>query len=546
MKQQDEIVLSFTSTKSRLPHIDDIFRNHFEIAGKLGIRLCFSCQDDALPYMTEYQSELVKSGKIELLHIEKDHGSNTKWTLCRAKHPSAIMIVVDDDWLYDVDGIRSLIEAHNRHPTALICRAYRAIPFVGDDIPLYAVKPSYTYPKTVTPHLKVNRLKDNVCEKEYVLPRGTAYPEHFLGTLYPPEFPSSSPDAIPDECRKDDDVYVGARAAAEGVPLVFAGVHRISEDVETTQPNSLWETSRRVNGAGTFRALKSVHSDFTGHLSGQRLGDVYLLTCKKYPRRRASIKRELARLGITYHETYDDGSSYPSIGMQHKHLNRCHLAKLTALGAFLKTSKSRVTIIEDDVRFLTKISEVSKAVSELPTDFGACRLSWSPSPYIRKEMETANAMQVAEIDREIAREGSRWVRCPWASTDGCTIITRRVAEELYSRLVAFLTAKDMERIDNSDDLLCRVCEELKMPMYVYKPLVCIQVVGGDVEFGKSTVHKFLDPLSYRIPGIVRPLDEFSGTTEKVLVSKGKGYSLTHRRRVVDGPLTAENRLSFSW
>ena len=139
--------------------------------------------------MTEYQKSLVNNGTIELLHVPQDDGSNTKWTLCREAHKDAVMIVVDDDWTYDVEGIKSLIETHERFPDAIICRAYRSIPWIGNKLPLYEVKPYYTYPKTVTAHIRVNRKKDNVSSEEHIIMSGTSYPEHFLGVLYPPSFP---------------------------------------------------------------------------------------------------------------------------------------------------------------------------------------------------------------------------------------------------------------------------------------------------------------------------------------------------------------------
>ena len=80
MNQHDKI-LTFTTHKARLPLIDDIFRNHVEVAEALKIGISISLQDDSIPYLTKYQKSLIDSGKVELLHIQKDHERNTKWTL---------------------------------------------------------------------------------------------------------------------------------------------------------------------------------------------------------------------------------------------------------------------------------------------------------------------------------------------------------------------------------------------------------------------------------------------------------------------------------
>ena len=540
MNQSIKPILSFTSHKTRLPLLDDIFRSHVEIAKECGMDVCFSCQDDSLPYLTEYQMSLINSGVVELLHVPKDHGSNTKWTLCRKAHPDAIMVVVDDDWIYDVKGIKSLLETHNRYPDAILCRAYRTIPWIGSDMPLYEVKPYYTYPKTVTAHVKLNMLKDNVSSEEYVLPSGTTFLEHFLGVLYPPFFPECDPCIIPDACLKDDDVFVGARVSAEKRPMVFVGRPEVSTDEERELPNSLWEVARRENGKRTFDALKSVQGYFRTGLNNIGLGQVFLMTCKKYPIRRKSIKTELARLGILFDEVYDEGIEFQNIGFRHKRLNRCHLAKYNAMSRFITNPTERVTLIEDDVRFLKNISEISNAINTIPEGFGVCRLSWGVSPYVRNEIASVNPKYVVEIERKMAEPGAFWAECPWASTDGCTIISKDVAFLYHKKLETLIKDNPYSEIDNSDDLLCRVCDELNMPMYAFKPIACIQVLTNGMEKGKSASWKFLSESEYHVRGIVRNIDDYflqKGDSKEVnmpctdMQNIHRGYNLYRKQSI---------------
>ena len=534
-----ELILSFTSHKTRIPLIDEVFKNHTELAKTCGMRVCFACQDDTLPFLTEYQKSLIRSGEVELLHTPKDHGSNTKWTLCRQKYPNAVLVVVDDDWIYDKESIRSLLEVHKRRPKAVVCRAYRTIPWVGNKLPLYTVKPNYSYPKTVTAHIKTNLLKDHISETETTLTPGTFFPEHFLGILYPPGFPSCSPSTIPQECYKDDDVFLGARVAAEKKEVVFAGSGYIAEDCEIELPGALWANSRAINGQGTFNALKSVESEFKSSLINPGLGQVILMTCRKYPLRRKSIAKELDRIGIEFTEQYDDGSEYPNIGFKHKRLNRCHLAKYLALSKFEDTSFDRVTLIEDDVRFLKSISDVSLAIQSMPASFGACRLSWGVSPYIRGEMLRSNPKEVVRIEKELSRNGSFWAECPWGSTDGCTIMSREVALRFRKELELHLQENPSEVIDNSDDMLCRICAELGKPLFVYKPLVCLQVEQSDVERGKSGVGKFFLENDYHIHGVVLP-QELYATNHKPTIATPNGYRIRTIPRVYYGQQPQSN------
>lgn len=509
MKKAERIILSFTSHKARLPLIDNIFRNHVEVAEALGMDVCFSCQDDSIPYLTNYQKGLIESGKVEILHVPKDHGSNTKWTLCRQAHPDAIMVVVDDDWEYEIEGIRSLLETHQRFPSAIVCRAYRTIPWIGEKLPLYEVRPKYSYPKTATAHIGINRSKDNVRIDDEVLMPGHVYPEHFLGVLYPPNFPSVDLDSIPEECLKDDDVYIGARVAVENRHIVFAGRRSIAECKEIPLPNALWSESLKVNGNGTFNALKRVQLDYISHIGVSKLGSVYLLTCAKYPKRREDIKEELDRLGIRYYEQFDDGTYLPEVGDRHKWLNRCHIAKFLALKKFSQESTNRITLIEDDVRFIKDIAELSKVFDAMPEDFGACRFSWAPSPWISKDMEENCSLRYKEINKALSQPGNFYAKCPYASTDGCTIISREVALCYLDRLQELIQKGSRPVRENSDDLLCRVCEESGKYMYIYKPLVCIQVQVDRNEKGKSLTQKFLLDETYHIKGIVRNIDCYS-------------------------------------
>ena len=508
-KMEPKTILSFTSHKARLPLIDSIFSNHVEVAEALGMDVCFACQDDSIPYLTDYQKELIDLGKVELLHVPKDHGSNTKWTLCRQAHPDAIMVVVDDDWEYDIEGVRSLLETHRKFPKSIVCRAYRTIPWIGKSLPLYEVRPRYSYPKTATAHIGINRTKDTVKIDDTILKAGRVYPEHFLGVLYPPNFPSVDIDSIPEECLKDDDVYIGALVAKEKRDIVFAGRRRMSECKEQQLPSALWEQSLKVNGNGTFNALKNVQSNFASNIGDSKLGSVYLLTCAKYPLRRQGIKKELERLGIDFYEQFDDGSYLPEVGDKHKWINRCHLAKMLALTRFSQEQTDRVTIIEDDVRFIKDINEISMVLSSMPEDFGVCRFSWAPSPWIKKEMEETRHKRYNEINKALSQPGSFFTKCPYASTDGCTVIRRDVALCYLEKLQELVRMGEKPVRENSDDLLCRVCEEINMPMYVYKPLICIQVDVTAREAGKSLVKKFLFDDTYQIKGIVRPSDCYS-------------------------------------
>lgn len=208
---RENAILTFTSHSKRLPLVDEVFRSHAENAENAGMRICLALQEDSVPAMTPYQRSLVDSGKIELLTIGKDHGSNTKWTLCRTKYPDATMVVVDDDIVYDRDTFRYMLGMHRRLPGAFLCRAARCLTRNAEG-GLNPFDAAESFQRSATPLWRCDKL--GVGCKGFAMPLAAAwsFPEHWAACLYPPGFPRATPDEL-EEARTHafhaDDVYVG-------------------------------------------------------------------------------------------------------------------------------------------------------------------------------------------------------------------------------------------------------------------------------------------------------------------------------------------------
>ena len=215
-------ILSFTSHKARLPHIDEVFRSHVANAGALDMHVCLALQEDSVPAMTPYQRSLVDSGRVELLTVAKDHGSNTKWTLCRQKYPDATLIVVDDDIVYGPRTFSYLERMSHRLPGAFLCRAARHLTRMDGRLNPFDATESFA--RSATPLWRCDKL--NPAPAGFVMPLDTAnsFPEHWAACLYPPLFPRATADEL-DEATTHafhaDDVYTGVLLNRYGLGAVL-------------------------------------------------------------------------------------------------------------------------------------------------------------------------------------------------------------------------------------------------------------------------------------------------------------------------------------
>jgi hypothetical protein len=253
-------ILSFTSHKARLPFIDDVFRSHLTNSKACGMDVCFACQDDSLPAMTEYQRSLVDLGKIELLHVPKDHGSNTKWTLCRAAHPDATMVVVDDDELYPPSAFPSLLHWSGKLPGAFLCRSWRRLSWSSADR-MVPFTPNVKGPDAPNPVYLGNGL--------FVpspLTQTEAIPEHWAGCLYPPGFPDP---AVAQEAAArayhDDDAFMMLLLARTKTPFYVIPVTERNTRLATKRSSPLYGSALAHQpgfpGARTRAALAGLESE---------------------------------------------------------------------------------------------------------------------------------------------------------------------------------------------------------------------------------------------------------------------------------------------
>lgn len=260
-----EVWLSFTSISARLPHIDAVMDAHIRLARRHNLAgVCLALQEDAVAHMTDSQRKLVAAGLIELLTVPRDHGSNTKWTLTRARHPKAALIVVDDDRTYPDSMAADFLEWSARHPGCVLCRALRTLPETAPGAPV-----KYTLAKGDPCRARLVTSLDArsgplLCDTRRVVL------EHWAGMFYPAEFPDP---AFADEAAAvaphDDDVFLTAMATRAGRAAVLVPscdrmlyVRDIAKETCAVAESALGRDNRLNGWVRTQGALNRMRGEF--------------------------------------------------------------------------------------------------------------------------------------------------------------------------------------------------------------------------------------------------------------------------------------------
>lgn len=260
-----ETYISFTSIPRRLPYVDEVFLGHARLAARHNLSgVCLALQEDAVASMTSFQRGLVDAGRVELLTVPKDHGSNTKWTLARKEHPDARLIVVDDDRVYPDSMVADLLEYSQSNPSALLCRALRAL--AAPKEPGGPV--GYSLAKA-SPDRAALRTCLSVQAPLPVSPRAVVL-EHWAGMLYPPGFPDASFAAEAAELAPhDDDVFLTTLATRMNAPTVLVPTsdgmiytRDMAKEVREIHDSALGHDNRAKGWSRTRDAINRLREHF--------------------------------------------------------------------------------------------------------------------------------------------------------------------------------------------------------------------------------------------------------------------------------------------
>lgn len=113
------VIVSLTSWKPRFPIVIDAISSILS-GSTLPDRIVLVVSRDDVPYLPEDVKVLASAQQLEILEYD-DIGSHKKLLPVMNKYPDADIITIDDDWIYGVTFVESLLKYHNIYPKDVLC-----------------------------------------------------------------------------------------------------------------------------------------------------------------------------------------------------------------------------------------------------------------------------------------------------------------------------------------------------------------------------------------------------------------------------------------
>lgn len=248
-------------------------------------------------WLAEDQFPGGESSLPERLLALKEHGLAIEW--CEdiksykklipsmRKWPDDIIITADDDIIYRVDTIETLLESYARHPDCVSTVRAHLMLFddMGQPLPYNDWKPEYSF-FIDTPHMAL-------------------FPTTGAGTLFPPGIMPEeffNEQAYMELCPKADDIWTKCMLTLAGVPVVLAAENTKLMCVDGTQTETLYAHNLTGNDA-QLAAVLEVYDNVGGeeHPEETLLGRMNDLSshaaddahCQKYRKNKSFVNEQL-------------------------------------------------------------------------------------------------------------------------------------------------------------------------------------------------------------------------------------------------------------
>ena len=140
----EEITVSLTSYKERLRVCPQVIKSLLNQTIK-PTRICLTLFIDDVQYIPEELQNMIDNGDIELIICDNDLNCHKKYFYAMQKYSDSILIICDDDVLYEKDVIESLCRSYLKHPQAVSARRVHLIKYQPNGLPMPYKKWEYEY-----------------------------------------------------------------------------------------------------------------------------------------------------------------------------------------------------------------------------------------------------------------------------------------------------------------------------------------------------------------------------------------------------------------
>lgn len=250
-ERQCSITVSMTSFPPRIGYVSSIVRN----------MMCQTMQPDRIVlWLSEEQFPEKEDGLpkelialcakgLEICWCQGDMKAYKKLLPSLEKYPNDILIIIDDDLVYDNDLIECLYEEHKSNPKAIIASRVHKMTLGSDGrVDLYNNWDKETFDRTATE-------------------TGDLFVTGGAGTLIPPgvfDEEIFNYDIIKEYCLNADDIWLNLMSNINGIEIINRGINTIVSCIEGTQEERLWTTNKFENDTQLRQLAKQYENQLNG------------------------------------------------------------------------------------------------------------------------------------------------------------------------------------------------------------------------------------------------------------------------------------------
>ena len=248
------IIVTMTSFTKRLDTLYLCVKSLLNQKRKPDRVILYLGKDVADKIIPDSLRKLEKFG-LEIKTGYDDIKPHKKYYYAMQEYPEDIIITVDDDVIYHRDLVSGLMEAHQYHPDAVICRRARKVLYDDEGHLL----PYNSWPK----------IDNNEGPAFDILPTGVG------GVLYPPHCLHEDvfdKDTLTDICLKADDIWLKYMEVRKGTKVVFTKAkHGDPGIIPKTFSSGLYNENVNENQNDLYlkKMCERYHIDITGKAINQ-------------------------------------------------------------------------------------------------------------------------------------------------------------------------------------------------------------------------------------------------------------------------------------
>lgn len=126
-----DIIISLTSYKERLKYVPEVVKSILANTVK-PYKICLTLWGGDCQYITNELQRYIDSKVIELIVCEEDLRPHNKYYYTMQKYPSNPIITIDDDGIYPIDLISSLLNSYRKYPNCVSARRVHKKTYTGN------------------------------------------------------------------------------------------------------------------------------------------------------------------------------------------------------------------------------------------------------------------------------------------------------------------------------------------------------------------------------------------------------------------------------